>query len=108
MSDLENVDIMLGDYPRDELESQLEEGETERDLESNGLQTANPISEDFRSLINLNRRENSEVTIETTRLINNEITSQVTRRLDEIGSDLNTQIWEVIISANAERVLPSI
>ena len=108
MSDLENVDKMLGDYPKDELKSQLEEGETERDFESNGLQTANLISEDFRSLINTNRRENSEVTIGTTRLINNEITSQVKRKLDEIGSDLNTQILEAIISAIAERVLPSI
>ena len=98
MSDLENVDITLGDNHRDELDSQLEEGETERDLESNGLQTANPISENFRSLINTNSREISEVTIETTRLIDNEITSQVTRKLDEIRSDLNMQILEVINS----------
>ena len=86
---------MLGNYSRNELDSQLGERETELDLESNGLQTANPNSEDFRSLINTNSRENSEITIETARLINNEITSQVTRKLDEIRSDLNTQILEV-------------
>ena len=108
MSDLENVDIMLGNYSRNELDSQLGERETELNLESNGLQTANPISEDFRSLINTNSRENSEITIETARLINNEITSQVTRKLDEIISDLNTQISEVINSAISEKVLPSI
>ena len=108
MSDLENVDIMLGSYSRNELDSQLGESETELDLESNGLQTANPISEDFRSLINTNSREYSEITIETARLINNEITYQVTWKLDEIRSDLNTQILEVVNSAITEKVLPSI
>ena len=108
MSDLENVDIMLGNYSRNELDSQLGERETELDLESNGPQTANPISEDFRSLINTNSRKNSEITIETARLINNEITSQVTRKLDEIRSDLNYHILEVINSAITEKVLPSI
>ena len=108
MSDLENVDIMLGSYSRNDLDSQLGERDTEGDLESNGLQTANPISEDFRSLINTNSRKNSEVTIETARLMNNEITSQVTRKLDEVRGDWNTQILEVINSAIAETVLPSI
>ena len=37
MSDLENVDIMLGNYSRNELDSQLGERETELDLESDGL-----------------------------------------------------------------------
>ena len=37
MSDLENVDIMLGNYSRNKLDSQLGERETELDLESNGL-----------------------------------------------------------------------
>ena len=87
MSDLENVDIMLGSYSRNDLDSQLGERDTEGDLESNGLQTANPISEDFRSLINTNSQKNSEVTIETARLMNNEITSQVTRKLDEVRGD---------------------
>ena len=108
MSDLENVDIMLGSYSRNELDCQLGEREAELDLESNGPQTSNTISEDFRSLINTNSRENSEITIETARLINNEITSQMTRKLDEIRSDLNSQILEVINSAITEKVLPSI
>ena len=108
MSDLENLDIMLGNYSRNELDSQLGEIEIELDLESNDLQAANPISEDFRSLLNTNGRENSEITIETARLINNEITCQVTRKLDETGSDLNTQILEVVNSAITEKVLPSI
>ena len=53
-------------------------------------------------------RENSEITIETARLINIEITSQVTRKLCEIRSDLKSQILEVINSRIAEKVLPSI
>ena len=108
MSDLENLDIMLGNYSRNELDSQLGEREIELDLESNDLQAATPISEDFRSLINTNSRKNSEFTIETARLINNEITSQVTRKLDETGSDLNAQILEVVNSAITEKVLLSI
>ena len=107
-SDLENLDIMLGNYSRNELDSQLGERETALDLESNGLQTANPISEDFRSLIITNSRENSEITIEIARMINNEITSQVARKLDELRSDLNTQILEVIKSAISDKVLTSI
>ena len=39
---------------------------------------------------------------------NNEITTLVTRKLDEIREDLNNQILEVINSAIAETVLPSI
>ena len=81
---------MLGNYPRNDLVKQLGERETEGDLESNGLQTAKPISEDFRSLSNTNSRENSEITIETARLLNNEITNQVTRKLDEVREGLNT------------------
>ena len=54
MSDLEIVDIMLGNYSRNELDSQFGERDTELDLECNGLQAANSISEDFRSLINTN------------------------------------------------------
>ena len=45
---------------------------------------------------------------ETARNINNEITSQVTSELDEIRGNLKTQILEVVNSAIAERVLPSI
>ena len=63
MSDIENVEIMLGNYSSNELDSQLGERETEGDLESNGLQTTRPISGDFRSLIITNSRENSENTI---------------------------------------------
>ena len=70
-------------------------------------QPANPDREDCISLINTNSGQNSEITIETPRMINNEIT-KVTRTLDEIREDLVTQILEVIKSAITEKVLPSI
>ena len=72
MSDLENMDVMLGNYSRNDLDSQKQ---TEGDSESNELQTVNPTSEDFRSLNNTNSRENSEITRETARNIANEITT---------------------------------
>ena len=72
MSDLENMDVMLGNYSRNDLDSQKQ---TEGDSESNELQTVNPTSEDFRSLNNTNSRENSEITRETARNITNEITT---------------------------------
>ena len=107
MSDLENKGILLGNYSRNDLECQLGERKTEGELDSNNLQTSNPKRECFRSLNISNCRENSEITIETARMINNEITTQVTRKLDEVREDLNTQILEVINSAIAEKRLSS-
>ena len=48
------------------------------------------------------------MTIETTRMISDEITNQVTRRLNEIKSSLNTHVQDAISSAIVEKVLPSI
>ena len=96
---------MLGNYNRNDLDCQSGERETEGDLESNELHSANPASEDFRSLNNTNSRENSEITIETAKMNNNEITTKVTRK---VRVDLNTHILEVINSASAENVPPSI
>ena len=62
----------------------------------------------FRSLLNTNISENSEVTVETTRMISSEITSQMSRGLEEIKSALNSQIVEANNSAIVEKVLPSI
>ena len=105
MSNLENMDIMLGNYYRNDLDSQRE---SEGDSESTELRTVSPASEDFRSLINTNSRENSEFTNETARMNNNEIATQVIRNLDEIREDLNSQTLEVINCAIAEKALSSI
>ena len=67
MSDVENVDLMLGNYPRNNEENDHSENEINLDSESSRPQrTSNVTGEDFRSLLT-NSRENSEITIETTR-----------------------------------------
>ena len=90
MSDVENVDIMLGNYTRDDEENNISENQINLDSGSNRpQQSSNVIGEDFRSLLNTNSRENSEAIIETTRLINEEISNQMSRRLSEIKTSLN-------------------
>ena len=59
------------------------------------------------SFKNTKSRENSEFTKKTATIINNEITTQVTSKLDQIREDSNTQILEVINSPIAEKVLPA-
>ena len=109
MSDVENVDIMLGSYDRNDERAEQSESELILDSGSNRLhQNPNMVGEDFRSLLNTNSRENSEVTIETTRLINEEISNQMSRRLNEIKSSLNSQIQNAISVAITDTVLPSI
>ena len=66
------------------------------------------IGEDFRSLLNTNSRENSEITIETTRMIDEEISNQMSRKLKEIKNSLNTRIQDAFSSAIAEKILLSI
>ena len=109
LSDVENVDIMLGSYDRDDERAEQSESELNLDSGSNRLhQNPNMVGEDFRSLLNTNSRENSEVTIESTRLINEEISNQMSRRLNEIKSSLNSQIQNAMSVAIADTVLPSI
>ena len=99
ISDLENVNIMLGSDSRNETRNEQGESDVDSEPEFNRLQlNSNLVSEDFRSLHNTNRRESSEMTIETTRINNDEITNQVTRKLDEIRFGLNSQIREAINS----------
>ena len=108
MSDVENVDVMLGSYSRDDENNASEDG-MNLDLESNRLQqSSNVIGEDFRSLLNTNSRENSQVTIETTRIISDEVSNQISRRLDEINTSLNFQIQDAISNAITEKILLSI
>ena len=109
MSDVENVDIMLGSYSRDDEENNMSEKEMILGSgSSRPQQSLNVIGEDFRSLLNTNSRENSEITNETTRLINEEISIQVTRKLNEIKTSLNSQIQDAITVAITRTVLPSI
>ena len=107
---LKKMDEMLGSYSRIEEESHQDEKEVGVGLESSGSQQdVNPFSEDFRSLLNIFcSRGSSEITIETFRKIYREITSQVTRKLDEMKITLNYQLLEAINSASTKQVLLSI
>ena len=109
MCDVENVNIMLGSYSRDEKRN--DGGENEVNLDSGSSrpqQNSNLVGEDFRSLLNTNSRENSDITFETTRMISEEISNQVSRNLNESKTSMNYQIQDAINNAITEKVLPSI
>ena len=109
MSDLENVDILLGTSLRNDEVNDQNDSDINLDSESNRLQqNVNLVGEDFRSLLNTDSRENSGMTIETTRMIRDEITNQVTKKLNEIESSLYSQIYEATRMAIAEKTLPCI
>ena len=100
---------MLGAYPRKEVAEQEKISEIDLDLESGRqLQSASRTDNKFRSFLNTNLSENSKNTAETNRLINSEISSQSSRKLDKMKSDLNSHILEVIIDSATEKILPSI
>ena len=108
MSDVENVDVIMGNYSRNDEENDHSENEINLDSESSRPQrTSNVTGDDFRSLLT-NSRENSEITTERTRMINEEISNQMYRRLNEIKTSLNSQIQNAISVAIAYTVLPSI
>ena len=105
MSDTENLDTMLGSYSRNDLEDNSVDRNDEMDRESDRTrQDVAQNSEDFRSLLNSNSRENSESTVETMRLVNSEISKQ----MDGLRKDLNSQIIDAINSVISEKVLPDI
>ena len=58
--------------------------------------------------MNTNLSENSCLTVETSRAISSEISSQMSRKFEEMQSSLNSQILDVINTAIDTRVLPSI
>ena len=81
LSDVENVDKMLESYSREGEDNNASENEANLNSGSNRpQQSSNVIGEDFRSLLNTNSRENSEITIESTRMISEEISNQMSRR----------------------------
>ena len=109
MSDIEKLDVMLGNYTNSEIRDQEAVDQIENDPESRRRQQDLDQNEsNYRSLLNTNLSENSEITVETSRMINSEISSQMSRKIEEMKSDLNSQILEVINSAIEERILPSI
>ena len=70
MSDLQNMDVMLGNYPEENYEVQRENDENEINSRSNRQdQELVKIDEHFRSSLNTNLSENSGLTVETSRAI---------------------------------------
>ena len=92
MSDVgKSVGIMLGSCSRDDEKNDHSENELNLNSgSSRPKQSSELVGDDFRSLLNTNSRENSEVTIETTRMISEDISNQMSRKLNEIKSTLNS------------------
>ena len=103
MSDIENMDGILGSFPEEVFDRQESIEELESEFRWEGLQREISQGENFRSLLNTNTIENSEITAETSRAINSEISSQISKNLDEVRMDQNA-----INSAIEEKVLPTI
>ena len=100
---------MVGSYSRDDEENNGIGNEVNLYSGSNRPhRSSNVIGEYFRSLLKTNTRENSEITIETTRMINEKISNQMSRKLNEIKNSLSFKIQDAINSAIAEKTLPSI
>ena len=69
MSDLENMNVMLGNYPRNRSDDELNEN-IEIDSRCNGTRTDMARNcEVFRSLLNTEDRIENEVTVDTSRFL---------------------------------------
>ena len=109
MSGIENLDVMLGSYQRDNCEAQNGNDKDEIDLRSTRHEkSANQNENDFRSYLNTNLSENSCLPVETSRAISSEISSQMSRKSEEMQCSLNSQILDVINATIDTRVFPSI
>ena len=109
LSDVENVDILLVSYSRDDETNDHSKNELNLDSGSSRPQkNSNLTGEDYRSLLNTISREISEMTIKNTRTIEDEIANQISRKLNDIKSSNNSQIQDAITTAIADKVLPSI
>ena len=108
MSDLENMNVMLGNYSGNHSDEELNEN-IEVDSRSNGTRTDMVRNcEAFRTLLSSDDRIRSEIPVETTRFIADEIAQQMSRKLDEFKRDLNTQITDSINSVIHDSKLPAI
>ena len=107
MSDLDNMNVMLGNYPENQSDVDLNEN-VDVDSRSNGTRTDMVRNcEDFRTLLTSDDRNRCETTMETNRLLSEEISCQMNRKMDELKRNLDTQITESINSAIHDSILPS-
>ena len=97
MSDIENLDVMLGNYTNSDTRDQEAVDQIEIDPESRRRQQDLDQNEpNYSSLLNTNLSENSEITVETSRMISSEISSQMSRKIEEMKSDLNSLFWRLL------------
>ena len=108
MSDIENLDVMLGSYQRENNEFRSENNENTLDQRSNEREGQDRNVDDYRTFLNNNPSETSCLTIETSRAISSEISSRMSSKFQEMQTSLNSQILDVINTAIDTRVLPSI
>ena len=108
MSDMENLDVMLGSYQTERNEFRSENNENTVDQGSNEREGQDQNVDDYQTFLNNNPSESSCLTIETSRAISSEISSQMSRKFQEMQTNLNSQILDVINTAIDTRVLPSI
>ena len=108
MSDIENLDVMLGSYQRENSEFRSENNENALDQRSNGREGQDQNVDDYRTFLNNNPSKNSCLTVETSRAISSENSSQMSRKFQEMQTSLNSQILDVINTAIDTRVLSSI
>ena len=107
MSDIENLDVMLGSYQRENNEFRSENNENTLDQRSNEREGQDRNVEDYQTFLNNNPSENSCLTIETSRAISSEISSQMSRKFQEMQTSLNSQILDVINSAIGTGCFPA-
>ena len=90
MSDIENLDVMLGSYQRENNEFRSENNENTLDQRSNEREGQDQNVDDYQTFLNNNPNENSCLTIETSRAISSEISSQMSRKFQEMQTSLKS------------------
>ena len=108
MSDLENMNVMLGNYQENQSDVDSNEN-VEMDSRSNGTRTDMVRNcEDFRTLLTSEDRKRCEIPTGANRLISEKISHQMNRKIDELKRNLDAQSTESINSAIHNSILPSI
>ena len=89
----------------------MQEGNSENEMNMRATRQEEELNQndsEFVSDLNALFSENSCLTEETSRAINSEISSQMSRKLQEMKSDLHSHILDAINTAVQEKVTPSI
>ena len=109
MSVIEKLDVMLRSCQRDDCEIQNGNDGGEKDPRSIGREESSNQNEfDYRSYLSANPSDNSCLTVETSRTMSSEISTQMSWKFEEMQSSPTSQILNVINTAIETRVLPRI